>query len=96
MEDIHKMRELKLDVYSLYPDIKAAGPYDYAILVDELNVGAFACESYGAQVVNRSTGDRAEVPHITIIATRIAQLMELLVRNLVGPVHLEDVVEDWL
>ncbi len=90
------MRELKLDVFSLYPDMKAPGPYDYAILVDEVDMGAFACESYGAQVTNRSTGDRAEVANITVSATRIDQLMELLVRNQVGPVHLEDVVEDWL
>ena len=90
------MRELKLDVYSLYPDMKAPGPYDYAILVDELNVGSFTCESYGAQVTSRSTGDRAEVPHITVSATRIDQLMELLVRNQVSPIHLGDVVADWL
>lgn len=90
------MRELKLDVYSLYPDLKTQGPYDYAILVDELDVGAFACESYGAQVTSRVTGDRAEVPNITVSATRIDQLMELLVRNQVGPLHLGDVVADWL
>lgn len=90
------MRELKLDVYSLYPDMEAQGPYDYAILVDELDVGPFACESYGASVTSRLTGDRAEVPHITVSATRIDQLMELLVRNQVGPIHLGDVVEDWL
>ena len=90
------MRELKLDLYSLYPDMKTPGPYDYAILVDELNVGPFACESYGACVTSRATGDRAEVPNITVSATRIDQLMELLVRNQVGPVHLGDVVEDWL
>lgn len=90
------MRELKLDVYSLYPGLKDEGPYDYTILVDELDVGPFACESYGAQVVNRATGDRAEIPNITVSATRIDQLMELLVRNQVGPVHLGDVVEDWL
>ena len=51
------MRELKLDLYSLYPELKSEGVYDYAILVDELNVGAFACESYGAQVTSRATGD---------------------------------------
>lgn len=90
------MRELKLDVYSLYPDMKAQGPYDYAILVDELDVGPFVCESYGARVTSRTTGDQAEVPNITVSVTRIDQLMELLVRNQVGPVHLGDVVEDWL
>lgn len=90
------MRELKLDLYSLYPEMKTPGPYDYSILVDELDVGSFACESYGACVTSRTTGDRAEVPNITVSATRIDQLMELLVRNQVGPIHLGDVVEDWL
>lgn len=90
------MRELKLDVYSLYPDLEADGPYDYAILVDELQVGAFSCESYGAQVTNRTTGDRSDVPNITVSASRIDQLMELLVRGQVGPLHLGDVVADWL
>lgn len=90
------MRELKLDLYSLYPGTKQEGLYDYAILVDELDVGAFSCESYGAQITSRSTGDQAKLPHITVSATRIDQLMELLVRNQVSPVHLQDVVEDWL
>lgn len=90
------MRELKLDVFSLYPDLGAPGPYDYAILVDQLNVGPFACESYGAQVVNRATGDCSQIPNITVSATRIDQLMELLVRNQVSPCHLRDVVDDWL
>lgn len=90
------MRELKLDVYSLYPDLKADGPYDYAILVDQVDVGAFSCESYGAQVTARTTGDRASVPNITVSASRIDQLMELLVRGQVGPCHLRDVIDDWL
>ena len=90
------MRELKLDLYSLYPELKSEGVYDYAILVDELNVGAFACESYGAQVTSRATGDYSRVRNITVSASRIDQLMELLVRNQVGPVHLKDVMEDWL
>ena len=90
------MRELKLDLYSLYPGVGSDGPYDYSILVDELDVGPFACESYGAQITNRATGDRSQVPNITVSATRIDQLMELLVRSQVGPIHLKDVVEDWL
>lgn len=90
------MRELKLDLYSLYPTLKADGPYDYSILVDQVEAGAFSCESYGALVINRVTGDRAEVANITVSTSRIDQLMELLVRNQVGPLHLRDVVEDWL
>lgn len=90
------MRELKLDIFSLYPDVKTDGPYDYSILVDQLDVGAFSCESYGAQVTARATGARAAVPNITISASRIDRLMELLVRGQVGPLHLRDVIDDWL
>ena len=90
------MRELKLDLYSLYPGVGADSPYDYSILVDELAVGAFRCESYGAQVSARLSGDVSQVPNITVSASRIDELMELLVRNQVGPVHLQDVIEDWL
>ena len=90
------MRELKLDLYSLYPGVGVDSPYDYSILVDELDVGAFRCESYGAQVSHRLSGDVCRVPNITVSASRIDELMELLVRNQVGPVHLKDVIEDWL
>lgn len=90
------MRELKLDLYSLYPDLGDQGAYDYSILVDQVELGAFACESYGAQVTARHTGERSAVPNITVSVSRIDQLMELLVRHQVGPLHLRDVVEDWL
>ena len=52
------MRALKLDVPSLYPGW-AELPYDYYILVDEKEVGAFSVESYGPRVVSRLTGQSA-------------------------------------
>ena len=90
------MRELELDLFSLYPDLGDQGAYDYSILVDQVDVGAFACESYGAAVTSRRTGERSVVPNITVSIPRIDELMELLVRNQVGPAHLRDVVDDWL
>lgn len=90
------MRELKLDLFSLYPDRKDTGPYDYSILVDEVDVGAFSCESYGVAVTSRLTGERDHVPNITVSVPRIDALMDLLVRNQVGPIHLRDVIDDWL
>ena len=90
-------REWKLDLPTVYPHLAVKdSPYDYAILVDELQVGAFSCESYGAQVTNRNTGDRSDVPNITVSVPRIDALMDLLVRNQVGPIHLRDVIDDWL
>lgn len=90
------MRELKLDVYSLYPDLTDLGPYDYAILVDEVAAGGFQCESYGVRITSRASGECSEIPNVTISTSRIDELMDLLVRNQVSPVHLRDVVDDWL
>ena len=90
------MRELKLDLFSLYPELGDKGDYDYSILVDQVEAGAFACESYGAAVTSRRTGERAVVPNITVSIPRIDELMDLLVRNQVSPTHLRDVVDDWL
>ena len=89
------MRELKLDIEALYSKA-AAGPYEYSILVDQLPVGRFACESYGVRITAPSTGEQAEVPNITVSIPRIDALMDLLVRNQVSPTHLKDVLEDWL
>lgn len=90
------MRELKLDVYSLYPDLTDIGPYDYSILMEEVAVGSFLCESYGVRVTSRSSGESSEVTNVTVSTSRIDELMDLLVRNQVSPIHLRDVVDDWL
>lgn len=90
-------REWKLDLPSLYPHLSPArNPYEYAILVDQVDLGSFSCESYGAAITAPDTGDRAQVANITVDPRRIDQLMELLVRCQVGPAHLRDVVDDWL
>lgn len=72
------------------------GTYDYAVLVEEVGVGSFACESYGVRVTDLGTGEEARVENITVSTQRIGELCALLARNQVGPTHLRDVVEDWL
>lgn len=70
--------------------------YDYSILVGEMAVSqGFSCESYGVRVRERG-GESGEVPNITVSIRRIDELMELLVKNIVTPCTLRDVVEDWL
>lgn len=94
------MKELKLDLPTLYPNLqtdpKTPFPYDYCILVDQVELGSFSCESYGVAVISRRTGERCEVANVTVSIPRIDELMELLVRNQVGPIHLRNVIEDWL
>ena len=68
----------------------------YSVLVDEMTIGGdLACESYGVKAV-APDGTSASVANITISISRIDELIELLRRNNVSPVHLRDVVEDWL
>lgn len=90
------MREVKLDLKSLYPDLETSGLHDYSILVDEMDVGSFSCESYGVCVSSKHTEERMVIPHITISIPRIDELLDKLIRNDVGPTHLKDVVDDWL
>ena len=74
----------------------AAERYDYAVVIDELDVGPFCCESYGVKVRERATGYEAVVPHVTTSAARIDELMGRLVEHRVSPDNLRGVVEDWL
>lgn len=70
--------------------------YDYSILVDEMDIGHFSCESYGVKILERDTGGVAEAPYITVSADRVDRLIRLLIRNVVTPTTLDDVVQDWL
>ncbi len=70
--------------------------YTYSIIVDEMNVGPFCCESYGVKIREAPTGVLAVIPHVTTSIPRIDELMELLTQNTVTPSSLRDVMEDWL
>ena len=70
--------------------------FDYYILTGALEVNPrFSCESYGIKV-SEVGGDVTSIPDITISASRIDALLELLTRNAVGPASVREVVEDWL
>ena len=77
---------------------QTGGPvrYRYSILIDEMDVGPFSCESYGVRIAQVPEGPSAVVAHVTTSIPRIDELMDLLTRNIVTPAGLRDVVEDWL
>ena len=89
------MRELFLDTVELIDQAGNTRRFDYSILIGEMDVGAYACESYGVKVAEQG-GAQASVENITCSASRIDELMTLLVDNHVGPAGLADVVADWL
>lgn len=89
------MRELFLETVELTDQTGAIRRYDYSILIGEMDVGPYACESYGIRISEQG-GGQASVPNITCSASRIDELSGLLVRNGVTPAALRDVVLDWL
>lgn len=89
------MRELFLDTVELIDQAGKIRRFDYSILIGEMDVGAYACESYGVKVAEQG-GAQASVENITCSASRIDEISGLLVRNHVAPASLRDVVSDWL
>ena len=71
----------------------------YFLLIQEIEIeNNLICENYGVKVsINGGEEeDTAEAPNITMNATPIHSLLDLLSRNPVTPVSLADVLEDWL
>lgn len=89
------MRELFLQTLELPDEQGVPRQYDYSILIGEMDVGRFSCESYGVKVAQRG-GPAASAPDVTCSAQRIDELSTLLLRNGVTPTTLADVVQDWL
>lgn len=89
------MRELFLQTLELQDETGKKRSYDYSILIDEMDVGPYACESYGFKVAEQG-GPEASAPHVTCSASRIDELSELLLRNRVTPTTFHDVLSDWL
>lgn len=89
------MRELFVKTLELTDEAGKVRRYDYSILIGEMDVGRFSCESYGVKVAERD-GEAACVPNVTCSAARIDELSELLLDGGVTPACLEDVVRDWL
>ena len=93
--EVKSMRELFLQTLALPDESGTVHRYDYSILIDEMDVGPFSCESYGVRVAEQG-GAEASAPHVTCSAARIDELSTLLLRNGVTPTTFHDVLADWL
>lgn len=69
--------------------------FHYYLTVDTVQSGRFFCEDYGVRI-QEETGAEQSIPSITTSATRIDELLTLLVEHQVGPAALADIVADWL
>ena len=90
-----KMRELYLKTLRLPDETGTTRSYDYSIIIDEMDVGPYSCESYGIKVAEQG-GAEACASHVTCSAARIDELSDLLLRNGVTPITFHDVLSDWL
>lgn len=90
------MRELAVAKKQACDELGTVHDYEYSILVGEMEISPqIYCESYGVKV-KECEGEQKEITNITISASRIDELIDLLVRNIVTPCTLKEVVEDWL
>lgn len=90
------MREFLFQELTQKDQLGAERRYCYYVIVDEMDVGPFSCESYGLRVTERVSGESAAVPHITCSIPRIDELCTLVAGGGVTPTTLPDVVNDWL
>lgn len=69
--------------------------FHYFLTVDLEGSSRFIMENYGVRITEED-GDACTLPALTTDPSRIDELVSVLVDNLVGPVGLTDVVQDWL
>lgn len=69
--------------------------FEYFLLQDRLCRDGFDCRDYGVRV-RSGAGEDAGIHHITPDRQRMDALLTLLYEHGVSPIHLRDVVEDWL
>ncbi len=94
------MKEILWDEKELCSDECDILRTEYYLLIEEIQVGdTLLCENYGIRLCLLH-GDHPEesvaVSCVSPDSKKITKLMDLLIRNLVTPITLADVLEDWL
>lgn len=87
--------EIRITTRSCTDSQRQQHRFHYYLTVDPVESDRLCCENYGVRVCEEA-GESCTIPAITTSATRIDELMTLLVEHQVGPAGLPDVVADWL
>lgn len=87
--------ELKIAARQCSDDSGRLHRFQYFLTVEELQAQNLCLENYGVRVAEEGGCD-CSASGLTTSASRIDELMTLLVDNLVGPAGLRDVIADWL
>ena len=91
----HKIMKIKITTRRCTDEVGRPHIFHYFLLAQPVDTGGLCCENYGI-CIEDDQNHTVSIPSITTSATRIDQLMTLLVEHLVGPAGLEDVIADWL
>ena len=91
----YKMMDIKITSRACLDQDGRSRLFHYYLTVDTVQTGHFFCEDYGVRI-REEEGEEQAIPSITTSATRIDELITLLVEHQVGPAGLADVVADWL
>ena len=89
------MQELYVGQSICKDELEQTHLFQYHLLTDELMYDGIRCPDYGI-LVRSGDGVQTSIPHITSDRNRIDSLISLLQEHQVSPVHLQDIVEDWL
>lgn len=88
-----------MELYITEREVREVGApprrFRYYLTVDSIEAGNFCCENYGVRITEAGVRS-ACVPALTTSAVRIDQLMTTLIDHAVGPIGLDDVIQDWL
>lgn len=89
------MMEIKIASRTQIDEAEHPRLFHYYLVVEPVETTGFSFENYGVRV-SEADGEDSYIAGITTSATRIDELMTLLVDHTVGPTALRDVVGDWL
>ena len=89
------MMEVKIADRRCNDEAGALHRFQYFLTVEEAESRNLCLENYGVRIAEEG-GDDCTLSGLTTSASRIDELMTLLVDNLVAPASLRDVVSDWL
>lgn len=87
--------EMKIATRQCWDQGGCARRFHYYLTIDQEEASRLFCENYGVHIAEEGGEDR-KIPAITTSASRIDDLLTLLVDNTVGPAGLEDIIADWL
>jgi len=69
--------------------------FQYHLLRDVVQQDGTSFPDYGI-AVHSSQGETVRIPHISPDRQRVLELLTLLCEQGVSPIHLQNVIEDWL